>query len=504
MSATEETTTLSTLFGVSSVLCRSASPIPALSEVLNLIAARGQAAWGQIALSAVGTDVDLERAAFYSALTPAVGESPVAMQSPATQWIVENDRSLVTKVVGPDARFEGERAIYDRTLSYVGVPIRNSLGQVVGVLEVQPRVGEGGVAEVAALCEMAAELVGQHNGANWPSRGSAGASGPPGERGNYGFENLVGQTPTMRQIFSQIRQVAKWNTTVLILGESGTGKELIANAIHFNSPRARGPFVKLNCAALPDNLLESELFGHEKGAFTGALTRHTGRFEQAHRGTLFLDEIGEISPSFQAKLLRVLQEGEYERLGGTQTIRVDVRVIAATNRDLEQQVEENKFRQDLFYRLNVMPIFTPALRERKEDIGDLAEYLAKKIGKAQGRELRVTDSAVRALTLHDWPGNVRELENCLERAAIMSDSEVIDRDAVLRAGVGLERTTHAPVSGAPPTIDLRDPNVDERERVLAALERAGWVQAKAARLLGMTPRQVAYRIQILRIEVPRF
>ena len=303
----------------------------------------------------------------------------------------------------------------------------------------------------------------------------------------------------MRVVFDQTRQVAKWNTTVLIRGESGTGKELSANAIHYNSPRANRPFVKLNCAVLPDNLLESELFGHEKGAFTGATTQRKGRFEQADGGTIFLDEIGEISRAFQAKLLRVLQEGEFERVGGVTTHQVDVRVIAATNRDLESEVQAGQFREDLYYRLNVMPIAMPALRDRFEDIPHLAKYLVEKLAESQRRDLELTDSAVRLLMRYHWPGNVRELQNCLERAAVMSLTGVIDRDAIKLAGID-----EGVLGTEPPKVrkvDLDDPDLDERERIIAALEEAGWVQAKAARLLNMTPRQIAYRIQTMNIKV---
>jgi Nif-specific regulatory protein len=286
----------------------------------------------------------------------------------------------------------------------------------------------------------------------------------------------------------------------LVRGESGTGKELIANAIHYNSPRANAPFIKLNCAALPDNLLESELFGHEKGAFTGAVSQRKGRFEQAHGGTMFLDEIGEITPAFQAKLLRVLQEGEFERVGGSKTQKVDVRVVAATNRNLEEEVQKGNFREDLYYRLNVMPINMPPLRERVADIPDLAKFLINKIGTNQGRELTIDDSGLKILMRYDWPGNVRELENSLERAAVMSENGHIDKKALGLSGLtdNIPSTTEAPSSAE---VDLNDPNLDERERVIAALEKAGWVQAKAARLLDMTPRQIAYRIQTLNIQV---
>jgi Nif-specific regulatory protein len=292
--------------------------------------------------------------------------------------------------------------------------------------------------------------------------------------------------------------------------------------------------VRLNCAALPENLLESELFGHERGAFTGAVESRKGRFEQAHGGTLFLDEIGEVSSPFQAKLLRILQEGEFERVGGSKTIKVDVRIIAATHRDLETAVDIGDFREDLFYRLNVMPIFLPALRERIEDIPEIARHLLTKIGNDQKRKLSLTDMAQRRLANHEWPGNVRELENCLERAAVLSEDGKIDVD-LIRFPSSRERTPPRPqrsmaapvapqggflrreasplagrgavnpVSGAnSEVVDIDDPNLSEKERVIAALEQAGWVQAKAARILGMTPRQIAYRIQTLNIEVKQF
>jgi Nif-specific regulatory protein len=320
---------------------------------------------------------------------------------------------------------------------------------------------------------------------------------------NYRFENIIGHSPPMLKVFEMIRQVAKWNTTVLIRGESGTGKEVLANAIHFNSGCASGPFLKLNCAALPDTLLESELFGHEKGAFSGAVNQRKGRFELANHGTLFLDEIGEISASFQAKLLRVLQEGEFERVGGSQTIKVNVRIIAATNRNLEEEVTEGKFREDLYYRLNVMPIQMPPLRERTEDIPELAEFLLKRISTQQGgRPLEIKESAIRILMKHDWPGNVRELANCLERAAIMSPNGIIDRDVMVNTGLE-DIVAQGELSNRKlqklPAVDVNDKTLDDRERVIAALEQSGWVQAKAARLLNMTPRQIAYRIATLDI-----
>lgn len=426
--------------------------------------------------------------------------------------IMARGETIVIERVRDEPRFLSRLNLYDSNLGFIGVPIRVEKS-VVGVLAAQPDESDATFLPIRArFMEMVANLIGQVVRLSWEVERQKQDLAEERDRlkrvvrGNYGFSNIVGHTDNMRRVFELVRQVAKWNTTVLIRGESGTGKELIANAIHYNSPRANGAFVKLNCAALPDNLLESELFGHEKGAFTGAVNQRKGRFEQADNGTIFLDEIGEISPQFQAKLLRVLQEGEFERVGGSKTIKVDVRVIAATNRNLEEEVERGEFREDLYYRLNVMPINVPSLRDRIEDLPDIAKFLVGKIGKQQGRELTITDSAIRVLMRYSWPGNVRELENWLERAAIMSTEGVVDRNTISEIGLEDEIPVATVSSGnsamqQQPGVDLDDPDLGERERVIAALEQAGWVQAKAARLLGMTPRQVAYRIRILNIKV---
>jgi Nif-specific regulatory protein len=412
-------------------------------------------------------------------------------------------RPIVLERLADEPNYLAQRGLFDGEAPFIGVPIRVG-HETVGVLALQPPLSAcTRLDDEAHFAEMVANLVGQSVRLAWQVRQERRDIAEERDslrrtvRSKFGFDSIVGHTARMKQVFEQVRQVAKWNTTVLVRGETGTGKELIAQAIHYNSPRAAGPFVKLNCAALPENLLESELFGHEKGAFTGAMNQRKGRFEMADSGTLFLDEIGEISASFQAKLLRVLQEGELERVGGARTLRVDVRVIAATNRDLESEVEMGKFREDLYYRLNVMPINLPPLRERVEDIPEIARFLVDKVAGAQGRPLTMTDSALRVLLHHGWPGNVRELENCIERAAVMSEDGTIDRDLILVSGIE-ERVT--PLRGGA-ALDLDDPELDERERVIAALEQAGWVQAKAARLLNMTPRQIAYRIQTLNIKV---
>jgi len=308
--------------------------------------------------------------------------------------VMHQGQSLVIPRVADDPRFLDRLNLYDYSLPFICVPIPGADSQPIGVLAAQPQsADESELPARTRFMEMVANLIGQtvrligkvhsEHEAIKTERDSLRRK----VRSQYGFDNMVGQTQAMRQIFDSIRQVAKWDTTVLVRGESGTGKELIANAIHYNSPRANGPFVKLNCAALPDTLLESELFGHEKGAFTGAVKMRKGRFEMADGGTIFLDEIGEISASFQAKLLRILQEGEMERVGGTDTLSVDVRVVTATNRNLEEEVRKGNFREDLYYRLNVMPIQLPALRERLEDVPELARFLLQKLSQKQGREL---------------------------------------------------------------------------------------------------------------------
>lgn len=493
---------LETLFQVSQVLSRSLNLRETLAGVLRALHDGGGLARGMVTL-VDHTSGEMQIAAVHG-LDSVRTESVRYRPGEGIMGLIYKEGERITLArIADEPRFLGRLGVYDAQGPFVGVPIRVGR-QVVGVLAAQPVAGDDGLLEERArFLEMVANLIGQSVRLSWEVEQERQALRDERDqlrrtvRGQYGFDNIIGHTPAMRRVFEQVRQVAKWNTTVLIRGETGTGKELIAHAIHYNSPRAHAAFVKLNCAALPENLLESELFGHEKGAFTGAIHQRVGRFEQAHGGTLFLDEIGEVSPAFQAKLLRVLQEGEFERVGGSRSIKVDVRVVAATHRDLEAAVQEGRFREDLYYRLNVMPIFLPALRERMEDIPAIAQYLVEKIGNQQGRRLRLTDSALRVLMHHDWPGNVRELENCLERAAVMSESEEIDRDAILLTGI--EEKVSRVRGGA--AIDLSDPNLDERERVMAALEQAGWVQAKAARLLGMTPRQIAYRIQTLNIKV---
>ena len=298
---------------------------------------------------------------------------------------------------------------------------------------------------------------------------------------------MVGKSPAMQAVQEQIRKVAPSKASVLLLGESGTGKTLVARIIHELSTRAKQPFVKINCASLPENLLESELFGYEKGAFTGALKAKPGRVEEADGGTIFLDEIGELPLSLQAKLLRFIQEKEFERLGGTKTLKVDVRVVAATNRDLAAAVEEGGFREDLYYRLNVFPIRAPALRERKEDIPELLRHFLEKTSMEYGRSLRITNPALAQFTKYDWPGNVREMENLVERLVIMADGDEICTGILpVYMNKVVADKEQAPLS--------RIEEI-ERKEILTALEQNGWNQTRTAKDLGVTLRQIGYRIR---------
>jgi len=320
----------------------------------------------------------------------------------------------------------------------------------------------------------------------------------------YEFDRIIGSSGALEKVLGVVRKVAKANTTVLVRGETGTGKELIAGAVHHNSNRAARNFIKVNCAALQENLLESELFGHEKGAFTSADKQRIGRFEQADGGTLFLDEIGDMSANTQAKILRVLQEHEFERLGGTRTLKVDVRLIAATNRDLAAMVQTGAFREDLFYRLNVVTIEMPPLRERKDDIAALAGFFIRRFSgelkkKVQGLEA----DALKLLMRYHWPGNIRELENAIERAMLLADGTNIAVDD-LRLG---DASTSGPsrdgasVVKIPPTgIALEEV---ERLALIEALKMSNWVQKDAAELLSISPRVMNYKIKTLGIDFPK-
>ncbi len=429
-----------------------------------------------------------------------------------TGKIFQSRSPFVVPDIGSEPLFlnkTGSRSIAKEKLSFIGVPVFIAQ-EVVGVLTVDRLFGlEISFEEDVRFLSVCATLIGQFLQLN---RAIARKHEMLREeniclreqlKSRYSHPNIIGQGKVMQEVFRAIEKVAPSLATVLVLGESGTGKELVARAIHQASSRSDRPFVKVNCAALPENLLESELLGHEKGAFTGAHAMKKGRFELADTGTLFLDEVGELPLDLQAKLLRVLQERQFERLGGTKTIKVDVRLVAATNRSLQEAVAQGDFRLDLYYRLNVVPMLLPPLRDRPEDIPLLLDHFLRESNHRNLRKTRMTSEVVSFLSSYDWPGNVRELENLVERLVIMADNDLV-RLADLPVFMTAEperpvRPVPAQIGAAPASGDgghgARHLQDLERAEVEAALRRHGWVQSRAARELGITRRQMGYRIK---------
>lgn len=411
-----------------------------------------------------------------------------------TGKVAETGRPMAIANLGQATHFldrTGARKHLNRSeLAFLCVPIIYD-DRVVGVLSAdkvarEVEILDKELAMLAAVAELMAKAV--HIRAleeeNRRLRKIVGSSRAPSI-------DIIGHSKPMQEVFGLVAQVADSNTTVLITGETGTGKELIARAIHMNSPRHNGPLVQVNCAAIPDTLIESELFGHEKGAFTGALHQRRGRFEEANGGTIFLDEVGELSAAAQVKLLRVLQEKKFQPLGSSRVISINVRIIAATNRNLEQDILSERFRADLYYRLNVFPIYLPALRERGSDIILLADYFILKYSKEMGKNVKkISTSAIEAFLSHKWPGNVRELENCIERAVLLSHTDTVE-------------CIHLP-----PSLQVKEKEVDKKSRsklssvveaqerslIIDALEEARGNQTKAAKILGTTKRIIQYKI----------
>ncbi|MDE1571102.1 nif-specific transcriptional activator NifA [Aquabacter sp. P-9] len=488
----------------------------------------------------------------------------------AIDQIVATATPLVVQDVSAHALFEGHEDLFapaeETTVSFIGVPIKADT-RVIGTLSID-RVWDGTARfrfdEDVRFLTMVANLVGQTVRLHEMVAGDRDRliaqthrleKALGGEKEDH-FPDLpatgiLGDSMSVKRLIATAKIVARSNSTVLLRGESGTGKELFARAIHELSPRKDKPFIKVNCAALPETVLESELFGHEKGAFTGALNARQGRFELAHGGTLFLDEIGEISAAFQAKLLRVLQEGEFERVGGNRTLKVDVRLVCATNKNLEDAVAKGEFRADLYYRINVVPLILPPLRERTGDIPKLARAFLERFNRENQRHMQLSAQSLEVLKKCYFPGNVRELENCVRRTATLAEDDVIvphdfacDSGQCLSAilwkgsapkatqNVGVPQSlqppplsqnpsapaspvvplsAEAPVHTAPPAAcpgaeacPVVPPRLSEREQLLQAMERAGWVQAKAARILNLTPRQVGYALRKHDIDIKKF
>jgi Nif-specific regulatory protein len=420
-----------------------------------------------------------------------------------TGEVAQTGRPMAVANLGHSAHFldrTGARRNLNRSeLAFLCVPIIYD-DHVVGVLSADKVAREvesldKELAMLSAVAELTAKFV--HIRAleeeNKRLKKIVGSERPPSV-------DIIGHSKPMQEVFGLVAQVADSNTTVLITGETGTGKELIARAIHMNSSRRKGPMVQVNCAAIPDTLIESELFGHERGAFTGALQQRRGRFEEANGGTIFLDEVGELSAAAQVKLLRVLQEKRFQPLGSSRVVNVNVRIIAATNRDLEQDIIAERFRADLFYRLNVFPIYLPSLRERGSDIILLADHFILKYSKEMNKNVkRISTAAIEVFLSHKWPGNVRELENCIERAVLLSKTDTIDC-AHLPPSLQVkeskaEKKEHSKLSSVV--------EAQERSLIIDTLEATGGNQTKAAKMLGTTKRIIQYKINKLGID-PKF
>ncbi len=447
-------------------------------EASNGITADGQRARYKLGEGVTGRVVESSK----PVIVPQVSREPMLLNRAAQRKGLKEELSFIcvpivvgrktVGALGVDLFFRKDRD-YDRDVKFLRV-IAGLMGQAVRVEHLVQAETQKLVAENIHLRE---EL-----------------------RERYDFSNMVGGSGSMRQVYEQIAQVAGTNTSVLIRGESGTGKELIAHAIHYNSPRAKKPFVKVSCAALPDTLIESELFGYEKGAFTGAQSRKLGRFELAEGGTLFLDEIGDLNLTTQIKLLRVLQEREFERLGSTETIKIKVRLITATNKDLEKAITEGTFREDLYYRLNVFTIFIPPLRERKPDVMALADYFLEKYTKEHSKNIkRISTPAIDMLMSYHWPGNVRELENAMERAVLICDGTVIHAHH-------LPPTLQtAESSGTVVRVSLTEAIASyEKDLIQDALKTTRGNCSRAARLLSSTERVLNYKVKKYGIDCGRF
>ncbi len=499
---------LSLLLEISELLDRSTDIRDELGPILRLLARRTGMLRGTIALlnrerneviicAAHGlTQEQLERGRYQ------LGEGVIGR-------VVQEGRPVVIPKVSEDATFLNRtqaRALSREEVSYLCVPIKLE-SVVVGALSAD-RLFDKSVSleEDLRLLQIIASLIAravrlrQRSQEEYEQLVRDNMLLQQELRRKFQPANMIGRSKAMQAVYDLMIQVAPTDATVLIRGESGVGKELVAQSIHYNSDRAGKPFIRVNCAALPEHIVESELFGHEKGAFTGAIRRREGRFEMANRGTIFLDEIGDLSPQVQIRLLRVLQEKEFERVGGTETIRVNVRVIAATNRDLEQLMQEGKFRQDLYYRLNVFPIYVPPLRERKTDILDLANFFVEKYSKENNKYVRrISTPAIDMLMSYHWPGNVRELENVIERAVILTDDDVIHGHHLPPTLQTAEASNTVMKGTLTETLERV-----EREMIVEALKNNRGNKAKAARQLGISECLMGLRVEKYGIDPRRY
>ncbi|MCC7201130.1 MAG: nif-specific transcriptional activator NifA [Nitrospirae bacterium] len=505
---------LSTLYEIARRLGASVDPRVTLSSILEILSESMGMSRGTLTL------LDPETRQLYiefaHGLTPEEKKRGIyRIGEGITGKVVETGEPIIVPDVGREPLFlnrtRSRGDIKRDNISFICVPVKVK-GETIGVVSVDRLFTDKSVSldEDVRILTIVASLIGQ---------AITTAKSVEQEKKNllrekmtlqrelkspYRFANIVFVSDKMRDVLDSAWRVSQSKATVLLRGESGTGKELIARTIHYHSKRCDKAFISVNCAAIPDTLIESDLFGHVKGAFTGALNEKRGRFEMADGGTLFLDEIGDIPPPTQVKLLRVLQERRFERVGSSKGITVDVRIIAATNRNLEEAVRDGKFREDLYYRLNVVPVRIPSLRERKEDIPPLVGHFLQLYNEENGRDVKISNEALDTLLMHDWPGNVRELENCIERMIVMAKNDLlmtedvpITIDAKITNNISGMSETH----GHAKTLDHTIEDM-EKEKILEALRRAGFVQARAARQLGITSRQIGYKIRKYGITTP--
>ncbi len=498
---------LETLAEVNSALAGGSSLRAALERVMQLLDRRDSVVCGSITL--LNPDTGLLHVEASEGLAPEGRSARYAIGEGVTGRVVESGKPVIVPRASQEPMFLNRarrKNLDQRDMSFICVPIKTPK-KSVGAISIDLPFEKGrDYQRYVKFLDVVATMIAQAIRVNHLvdaerqrlAEENVHLRGELKER--YDFANIVGTSSPMRQVYVQVSQVAAANTTVLVRGESGTGKELIAHAIHYNSPRAKKPFIKVSCAALPDSLIESELFGYERGAFTGAQSRKKGRFELAQGGTLFLDEIGDLNPSTQIKLLRVLQEREFERLGGTEPVKVDVRLIAATNAALEKAIAAGTFREDLHYRLNVFAIFVPPLRERKTDVLLLADHFLERYGVEHGKQVRrISTPAIDILMAYHWPGNVRELENAMERAVLVCDGSVIHAHDLPPSLQTAEASGTVMSQSLGEAVDAY-----EKDLIEDALKATRGNRARAASLLRSTERIVSYKVKKYEIDCGRY
>ncbi len=489
---------LEAILEVSRVLTASFDLEENLNSVMDILSGKLEMQRGCVFLPEAGTE-NLRIVAAHGLTKESVRKGKYRIGEGIVGRVLESNSPMFVPDIGDEPMFLNRTGSRPKKegVSFLCIPLRHK-GKAMGVISVDRIYAEehGGVDDDLRVLKIVARMMAQFLKL-WETYREADRERKSLRielRERYSLPNLIGESPRFQAVLKSVLKVADTDATVLVLGESGTGKELIARTLHFESKRAKKPFVAVNCAALPSNLLEVELFGCEKGAFTGATAKRIGRFETAQGGSIFLDEIGELPVKLQAKLLRVLEDRTFERVGSSEPIKADVRVVAATNRDIAAEVRRGNFREDLFWRLNVVPIVLPPLRERRADVPLLVDFFREKFNNAYGKSVRVSDKAMESFVSHGWPGNVRELANTLERLIIMSETdEITPEDLPYGVAHGAARAAAGSVGSAE---SLKSEVVGiEKERIAKALRDHGGVQHKAARVLGITPRQLGYRIK---------